>query len=266
LSTETNNSAEKLETVSLACSKCGARLPEAAQFCLKCGKPVSAPKKATLTGRAAVLESPQALLPRAKRKRHIVLWALLVLFFFALVWASTSDNPFAQGMQELAGWKHDQTILQTEAPFMVAAHSFRFYKFALPEGSTHVSIVGQFSSAFSSSALTSSGASRGANRNTADAATDADNNIEVYVLSEPAFTVWQNGYATSSVYESGKVAEGSLQAELPAGAGIYYLVFSNKFSPKAPKNVTASILLRYKSWVPNWFRRFKEWFVNWTGL
>ena len=55
---------------------------------------------------------------------------------------ATSDDPFAQGVQELVGWKHDQTILET--PFSVTAHNFRYYKFDLPEGSDHVSIMGQF--------------------------------------------------------------------------------------------------------------------------
>ena len=92
-----------------------------------------------------------------------------------------------------------------------------------------------------------------------------DNGIEVYVLTDSAFTVWQNGYATSSIYESGKVAEGTVQAEIPAGAGIYYLVFSNKSAPKTPKSIHATVLLRYKSWLPDWFRRMKGRFWDWVG-
>jgi hypothetical protein len=262
VSTETNKPATDVATANLACSKCGASLPEEAQFCLKCGKPVSAPaKRATITGGA--VEAYQSTLPRPKRKRRVVLWLMLVLVLVAILWAATSDNPFAQGMQELVGWKHDQSIVETEAPFPVAAHSFRYYKFALPEGSLHVSIVGQFSAAADSRNTAHGGNTTGKD---AGKVTDVDNNIEVYVLSEPAFTVWQNGYATSSVYESGKVSQGTLQAEVPAGAGIYYLVFSNKSSPKAAKNVSATVLLRYKSWVPGWMRSLKERVVNWTGL
>jgi hypothetical protein len=262
-----NSSTPPPEAVLLACSKCGAALPEEAQFCLKCGKPVSLPAKklpAAVAIGGTMLQAPQAGSAQPKRKRRFVLWLLLVLFFVAFIWATTSDNPFAQGLQELAGFKHDQTILQE--PFSVSAHSIRYYKFALPEGSLHVSILGEFAA--------SSESGSGQQRNTGQTnshqdktkGADADNNIEVYVLSEPAFTVWQNGYATSSVYESGRVSQGRLQSELPAGAGIYYLVFSNKFSPKTAKSVNATVLLRYKSWVPGWFRKFKEWFWNWTGL
>lgn len=238
-----------LTSTILACSKCGTSLPDEAQFCLKCGKPVSSPARTS-----RVNDIPASARPL--RKGRIVLWMLLGLFLIALAWTATSDNPLAQGIQELAGLKHDQSILQ--APFTVAAHNIRFYKFALPEGSVGVSILGQFSC---------SADSHKGNVKSADNKESAvDNDIEVYVLSEPAFTVWQNGYAATSVYESGKVAEGTLQADLPAGAGIYYLVFNNKFSPKAAKNVNASVLLRYKSWVPSWVRSLKEHVLNWTGL
>ena len=157
----------------------------------------------------------------------------------------------------MVGLKHDETIIETETPFLVGAHTFRYYKFALPEGSLNVAVVGQFSA--------TSGGDKPKSKETSKAA-DADNNIEVYVLSEPAFTVWQNGYATSSVYESGRVADGKLQADVPAGAGIYYLVFNNRFAPKTGKSVSASVWLRYKSWLPGWFRRVKGRVLNWFGF
>jgi hypothetical protein len=86
------------------------------------------------------------------------------------------------------------------------------------------------------------------------------------VMSESAFVVWQNGYATSNVYDSGRVSHGSLQADLPSGAAIYYLIFSNKFAPNAAKQVNADIMLRYKNWLPESFRRVSERFWNWIGL
>jgi hypothetical protein len=178
-----------------------------------------------------------------------------------ILWAGTSDSPSAQQVQEFVGWKHDRIIL--DAPFSIGPHTFRYYKFALPEGSVNVAVVGQFTSAADSS-------NAGNRRDTPRAKNkekdqEIDNNVEVYVLTEPAFTIWQNGYATSSLYESGKVAEGTVQADVPAGAGIYYLVFSNKSAPKTAKVVKATVLLRYKSWLPEWFRRMKGHFLDWVG-
>lgn len=237
-------------TVILGCSKCGATLPDEALFCLKCGNPVSLPPK-----ESAVVEpvpEPIDATPRIKRGR-IVLWVLLGLFLGAILWAATSSSSFAQGIQELVGWKHDQTLL--DVPFTVGPHNFRYYKFDLPEGSMNVSIIGQF---------TANSVDKKSSKPKDGDSDDSD--VEVYVLSEPAFAVWQNGYATSSVYESGRVSQGNMQADLPAGAGVYYLIFSNKFSTKTAKSVNASVLLRYKSWLPESFRRMKGRFWNWIGL
>jgi len=248
LTESTTSSATK---ILLGCSKCGATLPDEAQFCLKCGKPVAISRKEPVR-----IEPPTIKIAvPAIKKRRIALWGLLGLLLGAILWASTSDSQFAQGVQELVGWKHDQTILET--PFSVTARNFRYYKFDLPEGSMNVSILGQF---------TSSADKKSAGVKPKDGADGDDNDVEVYVLSEPAFAVWQNGYATSSVYESGRVPQGNMQADLPAGAGVYYLIFSNKFSPKTSKNISATVLLRYKSWLPQSFRRIKERFSNWAGL
>ena len=247
----TNSAVSSATKVILGCSKCGAILPDEAQFCLKCGKPVSLPPREPVKIEERLVE----VTAHRVKKGRIVLWVLVGLFLGALLWAATSDSPFAQGIQELVGWKHDQTIL--ESPFSVSARNFRYYKFDLPEGSTNVSIVGQFTASSAEKKPKSAKPSTGE----AD-----DNDIEVYVLSEPAFAVWQNGYATSSVYESGRVSQGTMQAELPAGAGVYYLVFSNKFSPKTVKSLNATVLLRYKSWLPESCRRNKERFWNWVGF
>ena len=167
------------------------------------------------------------------------------MFAIVIIWLASSDNPFAQAAQEAVGWKHDRTILDTA--FTVGPHTFRYYKFVLPAGSVNVAVVGQFETVSDDEKVKDK---------------DVDNDIEVYVLSEGAFTIWQNGYATSAVYESGRASEGIIRTDLPAGEGIYYLIFSNKFAPKMAKNVHASALLRYKSWLPEWFRRMKDRFWN----
>jgi hypothetical protein len=249
----TNSTTPPITKVILGCSKCGASLPDEAQFCLKCGKPVSAPPKSP-----AVVETPaEVKIAPPKRKRRLLLWVLLVILVGVILWVATSDSTGAQQVQEFVGLKQDRIVL--DSAFTVGPHTFRYYKFALPEGSLNVAVVGQFTSA-------ADGQSTGDRKSkTKDADQDNDNNIEVYVLSEPAFTVWQNGYATSSLYESGKVAEGKVQADVPAGAAIYYLVFSNKAAPKTPKAIHATVLLRYKSWLPDWFRLMKGRVLDWVG-
>jgi hypothetical protein len=245
-----NSTTPPVAKVLLGCAKCGATLPDEAQFCLKCGKPVSLPPKSPVV----VEEALAPVIRQPRRTRPIVVGILLAVLGGAMLWAGMSDSENAQLVQEFVGWKHDRVIL--DAPFSVGPHTFRYYKFALPEGSVNVAVVGQFTSAADISKASNGKVKK----------EETDNNIEVFVLSEPAFTVWQNGYATSSVYESGKVAEGTVQADVPAGAGIYYLVFSNKSAPKIAKSVHATVLLRYKSWLPEWFRRMKGWITDWIGF
>lgn len=192
-----------------------------------------------------------------------MLWLLLALFVAGILWVAVSDNPFAQQAQEFVGFKQDRIIL--DSAFSVGPHTFRYYKFALPEGSVNVTVVGHFSSAADAAGASNRKSQASEKSKDASGDTTVDNNIETYVLTDAAFTVWQNGYATSSIYESGKVAEGTVQADVPAGAGIYYLVFSNKAAPKTPKAIHANVLLRYKSWLPDSLRRMKARFWDWVG-
>jgi len=85
----------------------------------------------------------------------------------------------------------------------------------------------------------------------------------VYVLSESSFAIWQTGYGTSSVFESGRVPQGKIAADLPPGAGVYYLVFNNEFSPSMAKKVDATAVLHYKSWIPGWLRQLNGELRSW---
>ena len=170
------------------------------------------------------------------RKRRVVLWTLLVLFLAAIAWATFSNNPFAGVIQEFAGRTHDQIVL--DKSFSIAPRSFRYYTFSLSADSSKMNVIGQFSATASGAAGSDGG----------------DSSIEFYVLSEPAFSAWSQGHDASPIYDSQPVASGKVQVELPAGAGTYYLIFSNRFSTSAGKNVTARMVVHNKSWT-DWFSR-----------
>ena len=76
----------------------------------------------------------------------------------------------------------------------------------------------------------------------------AENTIEVLVLSEEELGKWQTGSVARWIYETGRSSEGSVQCDLPAGAGSYFVVFSNKFSTVGSKKITARLVLRHKNW------------------
>lgn len=205
------------------------------------------PPQAASPKSPAAPEVPPPTVPQPRRKRRVVLWVLLAVVVGGFVWVSIIAGPIAQEVRGLLGFKPDRIIV--DAAFSVGPHTFRYYKFALPEGSANVAVVGQFKSAAGNSTAGSTSAAGDKNAATNDVGTSIDNGIEAYVLAEPEFKVWQRGSATSSLYDSGNVAEGKLQADIPAGAGIYYLVFSNKSAPKTSKAVHATFVVRYKSWL-----------------
>jgi hypothetical protein len=266
------------------CSQCAADLAEGSQICLKCGQPVGLALKTEAADPSAtdrpvkdrpvedrppkdrsgkvIAVEPEP--PRVRSKRRGLVFLLLGLLLLGLIlFVAASENPLAQEIQEMAGWKHDPTIL--DSTFSIGPHTFRYYKFSLPPGSAHVAIIGRFSAESSGNRKTQDedkhqdqdnnqernkesnagpGGDRAANRDQ-----PGDTGIEVFVLTESAFTSWQNGRASSALYHSAPVPTGTVRADIPAGAGVYYLVFSNKSSPTLSRAVHATVLLRYRSWL-----------------
>ncbi|MGB8060321.1 MAG: hypothetical protein WCF26_00305 [Candidatus Sulfotelmatobacter sp.] len=181
--------------------------------------------------------------PQKRRKRHFWRWIFLALLLSAIVWVAISANPFAQGLREIGGDKPDQSILNRT--FSVSPRSFRYYQFTLPKGSSHVVLIGEFTAQFEKD--------KGP-----DGSESAARGIELLVLSESAFAIWQKGGSATSVYDSGRMSHAEVRAGLPDGAGVYYIVFSNKLSPSGASNVRAALQLHSKSWLPDWIRRLSK--------
>jgi hypothetical protein len=236
-----------------SCGKCGTALPRDAESCVNCGHPVAPITNSRLVPPpiAPKLAVPQRV--RTRWRGRIVLGLLVLMLLGALVWAATSESPTAQQAQEFVSWSHAQTIVDT--PILVKAGSFSASTFTVPPGALKVSVTGEFSAAADNVRI---GKSKEIGKN-------PDTGIEAYVLTDDAFAVWSKGYSAQSEYESGLVPEAAVNASLPTGAGVYHLVFSNKTSRRA-ETVNASILLRYKSWLPDAVVRLKERFWSWIGL
>lgn len=93
-----------------------------------------------------------------------------------------------------------------------------------------------------------------------------DGAVEAFVLSEAAFVVWRKGYSAGSEYDSGPRTQGTIDAQLPSESGIYYLVFSNRLSPRTARALRANILLSYKTLLPDGLLAIKDRFINWLDL
>lgn len=181
---------------------------------------------------------PRVTKPR--RKRHPVLWTILVLFVLSIFWALFSANPFAQVIRQILGQQPDQIVIQS--PFSVSPHSFRYYTFRLPAKAKDVFLTGQFTAAEGAKlrALPSSSGDR----------TEAAG-IDMLVLTESAFTVWQKGTKADSLYDSGQVSRADVRVPIPPGEQLYYVVFNNRASQFTVKRVDARLVLHFGSWLPH---------------
>jgi len=240
--------------VQLACDGCGTTLPPSAEFCPKCGQPViSSPNGSALAPPLpSGIESPQSW---PAPGRHLIVPMLLVLLLLgAMLWVATSETPAAQQAQEFASWSHAETIVDTA--LSLNPHSFSSYEFTVPRGALSISVTGEFTVAAGSPR-------KSANSN--ERVKDHDTDVEAYVLTDAAFAVWSSGYSAQTQYESGPVANATINAPLPARAGAYHLVFSNRNSARA-KTVHATVLLRYKNWFPDALVRLKDQLWSWISL
>jgi hypothetical protein len=220
--------------------------------CLKCGQPAT--PAASAEALASAVADATAFL-RARRQRRILRWSFVAVLLAALMWVATSRSPAAQQVQEFVHWSQVQTIVDGQAG--VNPGSFWSHEFTVPPGALDVSITGEFSASVVSP--------QRANGKSNQSAKDRDNGIEASVLTNSAFVVWSGGYSSDALYQSGSTAGDLIDAPLPAGAGVYDLVFSNKISQYA-KTVHATVVLRYKTGWPNTFLRWKERLWNWMGL
>jgi RNA polymerase subunit RPABC4/transcription elongation factor Spt4 len=235
-----------------ACSKCGTGLPEGSQFCLKCGQPVPAAALANQLATVPPAPAPERVqLARRRSGPPVVLIGLVLVLAGLLAWIAFSDNPTAQELREDVTGARTRTIIET--PFSVKPHSYSYYDFTVPPGAMDVTVTGDFT------AVSSQEKSKDKDKFT-------DNNVEVYLLTDTAFVAWRDGYSTGSFYESGRTASDNIGAKLPSGAGHYYLVFSNNFSPRAPKTVRGTVLLHYRALLSESLGQVREKIGNWLGF
>ena len=110
----------------------------------------------------------------------------------------------------------------TNGALTVAAHSYSFYPFKVPDGVSTVGVSGKF---------TASGGS--------------GNDIIAYILDDDGFVNFKNGHEARMYYNSGKVTQASIGISLPNTATTYYLIFDNQYSIITPKAVTSNVAVNY---------------------
>ena len=105
--------------------------------------------------------------------------------------------------------------------FVVEPRNYKMFKVVVNDSMTNPRLEGTFS------------------------ATGARNDIEVTLLDDAQYANWQNRRRFEAAYESGRVTNGTLGIDLPAGPGTWWVVFSNRFSLLSNKAVVADVQLCY---------------------
>jgi hypothetical protein len=103
----------------------------------------------------------------------------------------------------------------------VKAGGYQAYPFYAPDGSSDVSVKGNF-----------------------EARGGSGNDIKVAILDQQAYTNWKNGHQVNAYYSSGKLTTSTLNEGVPSGEQMY-LVFDNQFSTFSSKDVRTSVDLVY---------------------
>jgi hypothetical protein len=206
------------------CPKCGVDLPDDSQFCRKCGR---AQGHAVNVSTDAAAVAP-ARIPPPQPHGNTAKWVVGILIFLAVCWTlRQAELKFSQlrsvvAQSQSAVQQHSMSLPMTA--FAVRQLGMSNYKFTVPAGAFDVSMKGHF---------TATGGAR--------------NDIVVGVVTEDEFVNWQNGHPTRALYNSGQVTQDTINLTLPADAGTYYIVFSNKFSFISPKAVQADVELTYST-------------------
>ncbi|MHB8702456.1 MAG: hypothetical protein ACYC7D_15745 [Nitrososphaerales archaeon] len=73
-----------------------------------------------------------------------------------------------------------------------------------------------------------------------------DNAIRVFLVNQTEFQTFQSsGQANESVFSTGEISSGTINAQIPQGGGQYYLLFDNSFDSSTAKSVNATVNLLY---------------------
>lgn len=223
--------------------KCGKAIFPGAHYCSHCGTPAASPiilsagEGGSATAVAPAHDAVYWQRTRPWSTRKMALWAVVLALAGATAWLVTTDNALASQLKSLLTTAHVEAI--TDGSIAIKPHGFASFKVTVPEGAIDVGINGRF-----------------------EANGRADNDVQVLLLTDSEFAVWQSGYGTSAFYDSGKVSKAEMQAILPSRAGEYYLVFSNKPS-RVKKTVHIATGLRYDTWLPDWLATLKQKVWGW---
>lgn len=185
--------------------------------CSHCGQYLADGSKLCANcGRSA---SGSAMTNTESPKSRAWVWVLLVaVIAIALAGYWVFDH---RGVRQTLVFREVQPHPIIDTTVTVRAGLFAYYKFDVPAAASGIVVYCDF---------TASGG--------------AKNDIELLVVDFETLAKYHNGDAITPYSSSGRVTQGHVIAVLP-GAGTYYLLLNNRFSPTSPKSVHVKAVVGY---------------------
>lgn len=214
------------------CPNCGKPIVADAKFCPSCGAAVAFQQPATpipaqpSSYPPAPSYSPASSYPAYQtpypppppKKSNTKL--IIVIVVVVIVVVGVIGSILALGALNSILSSTHSTIL-VNGVVTVQPGQYNYYQFVVPSGATTVIVSGSFSTSPSNST------------------------IEVLVFNQANYVSWGGGaHAATPYYDSGQVASGTVNANLP-GSGTYYLIYNNGYSTTTLKSVHSVVTLTY---------------------
>jgi hypothetical protein len=203
-----------------SCPSCGKPVVADARFCPNCGATLAfqQPPTPSYTPPQSypAYQTPYPPPPPKKSKTKLI----IVIVIVVIVVIGVIGSILALGALNSILSSTHSTIL-VNGVLTVQPGQYYYYEFLVPSGATTAVVSGSFSISPGTSST-----------------------IEVLVFNQTNYVSWSGGHAATSYYDSGQVASGTVNANLP-GAGTYYLVYSNSVYTAAVKSVQTTVNLTY---------------------
>lgn len=148
-----------------------------------------------------------------------IAFAVIAVIALLLMANSLTGSKQVNPLTSYFGQQHKENIVN--GIIAVPSRGYQSYQFMAPDGSTNVSVKGNF-----------------------EVSGGSGNDIKVFIMDAQAFTNWKNGHSVGTYYSSGQLTTDAIDKSVPSGQQMV-LVFDNSFSSFSSKQVKTTIDLLY---------------------
>lgn len=155
-----------------------------------------------------------------KLNPRIIIPAVAAIAIGAFLIVSSVSHSSTTGNSKSIPTSINYLLNISNGTIQLAAHTYTFYHFSAPSGSSNAQVQGEYTIGGNGS------------------------NIRIYILDEGNFANWKNGQEFTSYYDGTQKLSDRLSVSIPSGKTLY-LIYDNSHSSTASKVVTNKLHLMY---------------------